>query len=254
MASMCVATGAFAATCENEDFTTRVSGASECLLMRRFGPERPATLLVWLHGNVSTGGPADSHFRMAEKASRLFAAQRVLAVALVRPGYPDGTGESSSGDHNGRIDNWRQDTIVEIGTVIERLRARYQPDTVVLVGHSGGAAIAAVLLGMRPRLADAALLIGCPCELVAWRAGRGGWPWLSENPMQWIGGIDAAARVIALTGATDATTPPALARTYVDALRRQHIEASFESVAGAGHLDILNSVMVWESAARLLHR
>ena len=56
---------ASATPCPNEDFETTVSGQEECLLMRRYGSAAPATMLVWLHGNVSTGGPANSHFRVA---------------------------------------------------------------------------------------------------------------------------------------------------------------------------------------------
>ncbi|MDO8930811.1 MAG: hypothetical protein Q7U97_00310, partial [Rhodocyclaceae bacterium] len=72
-------------------------------------------MVVWLHGNVSSGGPANSHFRIAQKAATDFAAENVLALALVRPGYPDGTGESSSGNDNGRGDNWQHATIAAIG-------------------------------------------------------------------------------------------------------------------------------------------
>lgn len=116
------ATGAFGAPCEMEDFETKVSGESECLLMRQYGSTKPTTMVVWLHGNISSGGPANAHFRIAQKAAADFAAENVLAVTLVRPGYPDGTGESSSGNDYGRADNWPRATIAEITTVIERLR------------------------------------------------------------------------------------------------------------------------------------
>lgn len=244
---------AAAAVCADEDFATRVSGTAECLLMRRYGAiEKPAALVVWLHGNVSSGGPANSHFRVAEQAARKLATQNVLVVALVRPGYPDGSGASSSGSDLGRRDNWQGDTIEEIAVVVERLRAHYRPGEVVVVGHSGGAAIAAVLLGMRPKLASAALLIGCPCDVPAWRAGRSGPPWRSEDPMRWIGAIDGAARIIAVTGAADDTTPPDLARRYVEALRARGVDAVFESIADAGHVDILRAPAVAEATGRLL--
>jgi protein-S-isoprenylcysteine O-methyltransferase Ste14 len=36
---------------------------------------------------------------------------------------------------------------------------------VVVAGHSGGAAIAANILGRRPALIDAALVVSCPCDV-----------------------------------------------------------------------------------------
>ena len=50
------ATVVFGAPCEKEDFETRVSGESECLLMRRYGSIQPESMAVWIHGNVTSGG------------------------------------------------------------------------------------------------------------------------------------------------------------------------------------------------------
>ena len=243
-----------AAPCLAEDFETRISGETECLIMRRYGAERPATLLVWLHGNVSTGGPANSHFRVAEKAARDFAGANVLSVALVRPGYPDGTGAYSSGNDFGRADNWPRATVRDIGAAVERLRQRYAPQRLILIGHSGGAAISAVLLGMRPELADAAILIGCPCDMIAWRAGRSRRPWTSEDPMGWVAGVASATRVIALTGTDDVTTLPALAESYVSRLAQRGLHADFRLVFDAGHIDILGSPAITEALQDVILR
>jgi pimeloyl-ACP methyl ester carboxylesterase len=109
-------------------------------------------------------------------------------------------------DINGRADNWPQVTIAEIGTAIERLRVKYKPSIVIIAGYSGGAVITAVLLGMKPQLAEAAILVACPCDLVAWRSVRRGMPWVSENPIQWVDRVSPTAKVIALTGKSDDTT------------------------------------------------
>ncbi len=184
MLALCAATSASAAVpCDDEDYVTRVGGESGCLLMRRYGADAPAAMVVWIHGNVSTGGPANSHFRVAEKLAGDSAEAKLLVVALVRPGYPDGTGATSSGNAYERADNWQRATIADVGTAVARLREHFKPARVVLVGHSGGAALSAVLLAMKPGIADAALLIGCPCDVAAWRAGRPGRPWSSESPL-----------------------------------------------------------------------
>lgn len=252
LALLAAPAAASGAPCQNEDFTTTVSGQDECLLMRRYGSAAPETMLVWLHGNVSTGGPADSHFRIAKKAADDLGAGRVLSVALVRPGYPDGTGAHSSGSDNGRADNWTQPVVAEIGQVIARLRDRFRPKAVVLVGHSGGAAISAALLGMRPGLADAAILIGCPCDMQAWRLGRSTVPWRSEDPIGRAAEVPLRSRVIALTGSLDTTTAPSLAAGYVARLRRRGVDAEFRVVPGAGHVDILGSPAITAAAAELL--
>jgi pimeloyl-ACP methyl ester carboxylesterase len=171
----------------------------------------------------------------------------------VRPGYPDGEGAFSSGSDNARSDNWQRQTIIEIVAAIESLRQRFKPPKIILVGHSGGAAIAAVILGMQPQLAQAAVLLACPCDMVAWRAGRRGPPWASEDPLKWAHKVAPSVKVLALTGDRDDTTSPELARTYVQRLKGYASDGVFEVVPNVGHIDLLRGSVPVDAVARILH-
>ncbi len=242
-----------AATCDSEDYELRVSGASQCLLMRRFGTTEPDVMVVWLHGDVSSGGPAEYHFPSAERAAQELSANRVLSVALVRPGYPDGSGNTSSVAllHGGRSDHYTRENITEVGDAIERLRMRYKPRTVIAVGHSGGAATAAVILGLRPKLVDGAILVACPCDLIAWRNGRREWS-RSESPIKWVDKVDTSTRVIALTGEKDDNTSPDLARTYVQALAARNVNATFRTLPNETHNSSFRSPEVLNAVRNLV--
>lgn len=244
---------AFANVCETEDFEQKVSGVAQCLQMRRYGALEPEAMVVWLHGDVSSGGPANYHFPYAQQLAREDFAGKVLSVALVRPGYPDGSGASSgvAESSNGRSDHYTRENLAEVGAAIERLRTRFKPARVVVAGHSGGAATTASLIGMKPGLIDAALLVSCPCDLVAWRAGRRAWS-KSENPLTWIDKIEPTTRVIALTGEKDDNTQPDLARNYVEALRARQIDASFQLVPGENHNSTFRPPHTFAAIQRLL--
>jgi pimeloyl-ACP methyl ester carboxylesterase len=248
-----IGTSSFAGMCQLENFETKVSGEDECLLMRRYGPTEPEVMVVWLHGNMTSGNPANYHFPIAQKAAADFASEKVMSVALVRPGYPDGSGESSSGNDYGRGDNWDRTNIAEVGAAIESLRLKYQPKTLILVGHSGGAATAAVLMGLKPQLAEAAILVSCPCDLVVWRTGRARWS-RSENPIQWIDKVNIAAKLIALTGTMDTTTSSEVVTGYIEGLKARGVDSVFEPIPGVEHANALESGAVFEAIARLLHR
>ncbi|MGO4329555.1 alpha/beta hydrolase family protein [Cupriavidus sp. 2TAF22] len=224
-----------AATCTPDITELHVSGASQCLVMRRFGSDAPEVMVIWLHGDLSTGGPANYQFAAAEAATKELGGN-VASIALVRPGYPDGSGNESTVafSHSGRADHYTRENVTEVGTAIERLRERFRPRLVLVVGHSGGAATAAILLGLKPRLMDGAVLVSCPCDTVAWRSGRRAWS-RSENPMAWAGKVDAGAKVVALTGARDDNTAPDLARSYIDALAQRGINASFRLLPDDTH-------------------
>ncbi len=106
---------------------------------------------------------------------------------------------------------------------------------------------------MKPQLADAAVLVSCPCELITWRIGRREWG-RSENSTRWIDKISASIRVVALTGTKDDNTSPSLASTYVDLLRARGIDATFQPIAEATHNSALRSPDVFDAIAKLLHR
>jgi predicted esterase len=249
-----------AAPCATDDFETQVTGVSQCLVMRRYGSTEPTAMVVWLHGDAPPGVPVRYLYPLVEKTAANFSAGNVMSVALLRPDFEDGTGASSTVDplHAGRRDIYTQENILEVGGAIENLRLKYRPKSVIIVGHSAGAATAAVLLGMKPQLAEAAVLVGCPCELVSWRKHRGGSEWSrSENPTRWIEKISATTKVIALTGEMDDVTPPELARNYVDLLRSRGIDASFQIVPGTTHggpTGTLRSAEVVDAIASLLPR
>jgi pimeloyl-ACP methyl ester carboxylesterase len=247
--------GVNANTCQAEDFTRRVSGESQCLLMRAYGSQTPKVLLVWLHGDLGAGGNADYHFPQAEASSIEFSEHTVLAVALVRPGYPDGSGESSSVAflHSGRTDHHTEENLLQVGAAIERLKSHYKAERVIAIGHSGGASTIASLLGLRPGLIDGAVLVACPCDMAQWRQGRRAWG-RSEDPMSLVPRIPRNSTVIALTGERDDNTLPDLAVKYAEALTARGIKASFRAVPGASHNGAFRAPEVGLAIKELLER
>ena len=243
----------WAAPCAPDEPGSNVTGVEQCLVTREFGASEPESLLIWLHGDISSGGPANYHFPLAQKAAEDFANRKVRSVALVRPGYPDGEGRSSSAAflHGGRRDHYTRVNMEELIGAVQKLQARCKTRHTVLVGHSGGAAMAANLLGMAPGLAHGVVLVACPCDLKAWRVGRSPWD-RSESPIQWVEKIAPATRVLALTGASDDNTSPALARSYVEALQKVGASASYEEIPGATHNSAFRSPMVFSAIERLL--
>lgn len=241
------------ASCPGGDFTTRVEGLEHCLVMARYGADHPRTLVVWLHDDLPGSGPADYHLTLARETARRFAEQGVMSVALLRPGYPDAQGARSGGEHRGRSDHYTLPIADEIAAAIERLRARFDPATVIAVGHGGGAAMAAIVLGRHPRLLDGAVLVGCPCDLVLWRMGRRYWG-RSQDPVRWTGTVRREARVMALTGERDSRTTPELAQSYVELLQTRGVDARFRMIAQADHETAARSPQVQTAIGQLIGR
>jgi pimeloyl-ACP methyl ester carboxylesterase len=210
-------------------------GGGLCLAATTFGNESAGpnpTLIVVVHGDISDGGAATYHVDFA----RTLARPGVVAVALIRPGYAGGDGRRSQGHNHGRTDSYTAETVAAIGGAVEALRRYYRARRVIYVGHSGGAAIGGVLIGKRPKLIDAAVLVSCPCDIARWLAARRRPQWTrSLSPAHHLHRVAPTTQVVAITGTADDNTTPQLARDYAARLAARGAPARFVAVEGAGH-------------------
>src|SRR5262245_27478715 len=174
-----------------------VFGGGLCLVVATFGAEQAGAapvLVVVVHGDISDGGAATYH---AEFARTLAQPGRVV-VALNRPGYSDATGRVSEGATLGRQDNYTAANVAAIAGAVDTLRKVYRARRVLYVGHSGGAAIGAELIGRRRDLVDGAVVVSCPCDLARWPRERGHLPWTrSLSPSAFVARVSVATEVVA---------------------------------------------------------
>lgn len=225
-----------------------------CLILKTHRGAGPHdTLAVLLHGDVSSGGPADYLFAEAEGIAKRHA--HVIAVALVRPGYGDSAGRRSAGNDMGRRDHYTQQYIDAAAAGIAALKQHHKASRVVVIGHSGGAAYTGVMIGRQPGLVDVAVLAACPCDLIAWRTYSGGRPWgNSWSPSDLVGKVAASSVVFAATGDADRNTHPQLAADYVAKLTARGIRAEFQAAPGASHNAVVGSATLNTMIDRALAR
>jgi len=218
-------------------------------------------LLVVLHGDLLGPGSVDPyHHRFArEVAGRR---NDVVAAALLRPGYSDAAGDRSDGEpFLATGDNYTAAAVDAVADATQHLKSAYRARAVVVVGHSGGAAITALMLARRPGIADAAVLAACPCDLPAWRehmmAERPDPVWRQPidglSPLDHVVDVSPTATIRLFVGENDRVTPPAYTKAYADALRQQGIDVRSFTLPASGH-EILLENEVLESTTELIDR
>jgi pimeloyl-ACP methyl ester carboxylesterase len=166
----------------------------------------------------------------------------VVAAGILRPGYTDPSGDRSSGDRGRAVgDNYTPEVVDAIAGAARQLRELYSARAVVLVGHSGGGAIVADVLGRHPDLAEGALLVACGCDPEAWRSrmrGRlsiGDEPNPSLMPLSLAGQVRPGTIVRLVVGAEDDVVMPEDSRRYAEALQRHGVDARLTIEPGLGH-------------------
>jgi pimeloyl-ACP methyl ester carboxylesterase len=249
------------ACCQTTDSVIWVQGGPYCLKVSTFrGAEVSAspTLVAVLHGDSPFSRPAYQDTFATRVAARY---PGVVVAAILRPGYTDPEGHVSEGvrgDATG--DNYNATNTDAIAAAIAGLRQRLGPGRVVVVGHSGGAAITGNILGRHPGLIDAALLVSCPCDVERWRAhmyqathfagflGRVA----TLSPIDLVDSISPRSIIHMVVGEQDSVAPPALSEAYRARAASRGKQVTLVRLQGAGH-DILLTPAVLAALGPLLH-
>ena len=187
-------------------------------------------------------------YRMAKKIAS--ENHNVVAVGILRPGYTDNEGNYSKGIRGEATgDNYTKEVLESIHHLTVELIEEYNPSKVILVGHSGGAAISANLIAQYTNFYSDALLISCPCDLHAWRKHMKElnpeariWDMAvsSLSPIEEIKNIDEPTHITMVHGNNDEIVPLRIANDYFKKLKAHNKEATFVILENQGHEIALN--------------
>jgi pimeloyl-ACP methyl ester carboxylesterase len=214
-------------------------------------------LVVVLHGDAPFNKPG---YQDRFGARVVAAYPDVVVAAILRPGYTDPEGNTSEGQRGQTTgDNYNARNTDAIAAAIGELRRRFHGRRVVVVGHSGGAAITANILGRHPTLIDAALLVSCPCDVDRWRAHmwrRTRYPGFlgritTLSPIREIQGASDSVTITMVVGDQDDVAPPSLSEAYQAAARRLGKHVRLVQLPGERH-EILSTAAVLAEVGPLL--
>lgn len=184
------------------------------------------SLVVVLHGDSPFNKPS-YHYAFAKSMAEQ--GKNVAAIGVLRPGYTDALDRTSDGERGEAVgDNYGPPQLNQIAQAIGIWKAFFEPKQVVVVGHSGGAAITALLGSQFPGLIDHAVLVACPCDVNAWRESmfaltskpifKGDLDVLS--PQSQVAQLAPDLETLLIVGKKDPVTPVKLSKNYEQALKK----------------------------------
>jgi pimeloyl-ACP methyl ester carboxylesterase len=227
------------------DGIERAGDARQCVVIRRLVPGQtssitPKVLIVFLHGD--NGGRTELR---ADSGTAAMLAEKLQAVtiAMQRPGYRSDLG-TSDGETGAGDDDYTPRNTEIIAAALGNLRSLNPGKKILLIGHSGGAAMAALLASRFPGSADAYLLAACPCDVPAWRqwrgnpAGKAGTWSRSLSPLAEAGKPSPDTRIGLVVGNKDENTLPQFSETYVRALQARGVKTRVTYAMNATHVSV----------------
>jgi len=235
------------------DGRERAGNSRHCVVIRRLAPDattvstptaraRFKVLVVFLHGD--NGGRIELK---ADSGTTAMLTEKLQAVtiAIQRPGYRSelgvSDGQSGPGD-----DDYTPENVEIVASALGNLRRLNFDKKILLVGHSGGAAMAALLASRFPGSADAYLLAACPCDVPAWRQWRAGsagkkGTWTSLSPLAEAGKVPPGSLVSLVVGNKDENTLPLFSESYARALQARGLKTRVTYAMNATHVSVLRS-------------
>ena len=230
------------------DGMERAGDARHCLVIRTLAPGQtsritPKVLVVFLHGD--NGGRTELK---ADSGTAAMLAEKlqVVTVAMQRPGYRSDLGVSD-GQSGAGDDDYTPENVEIVTTALSKLRSLNPGKKILLIGHSGGAAMAALLASRFPGSADAYLLAACPCDVPAWRqwrgssAGKSGVWSRSLSPLAEAAKTSPDTLIRVVVGNKDENTLPQFSESYVRALQARGIKTRVTYAMNATHVSVQRS-------------
>lgn len=226
------------------DGINRAGNAKNCLVaLASIAAENPNldSMVVFLHGDNS-GRIQLGNFR---SRLRFDESLKTTTIFLARPGYRTDTGDSD-GFNAMADDDYTAGNVDIVAQALHNLR-QVHAKKIILVGHSGGSAMTALVANRYPQAADAYVVVACPCFVDEWRqwrnasTGRSGhWP-KSLSPHKETENIPKNALIHLLVGTSDANTKPVFSENYIALLQKQGTAAKLSFAQGADHSSVLRA-------------
>jgi len=225
--------------CDKEDFIKHVAIKEGCVGLLQLGKidKSRKKLVIFMEGDYRGREPNNVKQHYPMSAAIKDEKENINFFYLARTGHKYSGRKRSVGKRtNSQMSgSWNAvykkswDAIRLSGAAIKKLKEYYQPDELIVMGHSGGAGDTLMIAGKMPGLIDKAIVSGCDC-LSGWPDNKNN-PW--ESPANQIAHIDPKTKITIITGKKDREMPTEASIEYAKRAKEQGLNVELHVVKGA---------------------
>lgn len=192
-------------------------------------------VIVVTHGD---GGSKNYIFDFAHD----LAGDGVIGIAMARPGCSM-DGRRSKGSHVFKKgDHYTRKNMEYVADALRAMKTHYGTKHIYMIGHSGGAATAALIAGLYPDILEGAIMVSLPADVKKWRRyrdssrGKRHTPWRrSLSPVKYVDDLNPDATLVVIAGERDNNTPAWLADKYGEVAAEAGKTVKVIRVPSSGH-------------------
>ena len=254
--------------CTKEDYINYVSDFTGCIAItihRDLNSEENLDnkkLVFFIHGDQIK--PKVTYF---DNFVLNFLIDDAVLISITRPGWINKKNNKSDGKKNiSNGDNYIPNIDVDpIYRTIKKIKKRFNSKEIIVIGHSGGAAITGILFGRFNNIINEAILISCPCIVPLWRKNyieqlslknkqKICMPkYKSQSPHEYVRKIDSKIKINIFVGQDDKNTLPFFSHQYHSLLKKFGKNVHLKIFSG-NHTSVLKNRKMIESIRTIISK
>jgi len=218
--------------CKNlgEDF---IFSSGECIQFSSFEGDDNEHIIVIVHGTWDEGTNTLGRYAPFAETMNLNTDLTTIAVAL--PGYSKSSTNNlkSLSDKSGKYQAGKKEYVVFLGNLIKDLKKKFEANKVTFIGHSAGARMGAVLMGLEPNLISNIALAGGRYEVREENKNDG---LIAFKDV--IKNANKDAKFLFIYGTEDKISKPEVTTEFFPFAKESGLNAKLIKVEGAAHIDL----------------
>lgn len=210
-----------------------IFAGGECIETAVYKGESEGLLNIIVHGTWDEG--TNTLGRYAPFAENIAFQSDITTVAVALPGYSGSSTNKFKSLGSKEVENLaaRQEYIDFLADLIEKLKERYNAESITYIGHSAGGMMGATLTGVKPGLINNIVIAG----------GRFDIHKVSNNRelisiVDFMDNLDKDTKYVLVYGTKDIISTPDVTLDFYDIAKTKGLDVTLVKVDGAQHLDL----------------
>lgn len=210
-----------------------IFAGGECIQFAKSEGDTEGAVNIIVHGTWKPG--TNTLGRYAPFAETLAMNTDITSIAVALPGYSkSSTNKLKSLSHEGEKNlAATKEYVVFLEALVKALKAKFEAQTVNLIGHSAGGMMSATLVGYNPELVQTVTVAGGRFDIHEKTEEKG-----LISIIDYIDNVKKDTKILLVYGTKDTISEPEVTTKFYELAKKKGLNVKIVKVEGAPHIDL----------------